>query len=330
MLGVRRREFVIALGGAASWPLAAYAQRAMPVVGILNSGGANPYGLMNKALIRGLAEAGFVEGRNVKFEERFADGHYERVAELAAELAGMPVAVLAVPAGDAAALAAKKTVPATIPIVFIVGGDPVRSGLVSGLNRPGGNATGVNIFTSVLAAKRLELLRDLVPKGELFGVLVNPDNANAQVDIQNLNESSNALRQKLVIRQARTEQDIDQAFVAFAEEHKVAAVMVNSDPYFLNQRDQLARLAGQYLLPAIYSVREHVLAGGLISYGIDLTHAYYQVGVVAGRILKGEKVSDIPVEQPTKFQMVLNLKAARTLGLDVPPSIVVRTNEVLD
>jgi len=333
-MAMRRRDFIVGFGVVAasllSSPLAARAQQATPVVGILNSGGPNPYGGMNKALVQGMGDAGFIEGRHIRVEERFANGQYERVAELAAELARIPVAVLAVPAGDAAALAAKKTVPATVPIVFIVGGDPIRAGLVSSLNRPGGNATGVNIFTSVLAAKRLELLRDLVPKGKLFGALVNPDNANAQVDTRNLSESSRTLGQEVLILQARTAEDIDRAFVSFAEQHKVAAVMVNSDPYFLNQRDQMAALAARYFLPAIYSVREHVVAGGLISYGIDLTHAYYQVGVVAGRILKGEKVSDIPVEQPTKFQMVLNLKTARALGLEVPESIVVRTNEVLE
>src|SRR5262245_44006693 len=328
---MRRREFITLLGGAvAASPFTAHAQQLpMPVVGILNSGGPNPYGGMNKALIRALNEAGFIEGRHIKVEERFANGRYERVRELAVELGRIPVAVLAVPAGDAAAIATKQVTP-TIPIVFIVGGDPVRSGLVSSLNRPSGNATGVNIFTSVLAAKRLELLRDLVPKGGLFGALVNPDNANAQIDSRNLSEAGRALGQEVVILQARSAEDIDRAFVAFAEQHRVVAVMVNSDPYFLNQQDQLATLAAQHLLPAIYSVREHVVAGGLISYGVDLTQAYYQVGVVVGRILKGERPSDIPVEQPTKFQMVLNLKTARALGLEVPPSVVVRADEVIE
>jgi putative ABC transport system substrate-binding protein len=329
---MQRRDFITLLGGATASltaPAAARAQQTLRVVGILNSGGTNPYAAMNKALMRGISEAGYTEGRHVRYVELFAQGQYERLPELAAELVRIPVDILASPGGDAAALAAKRAT-STIPIVFIVGGDPVRSGLVASLNRPGGNVSGINIFTSVLAVKRLELLRDLVPKGGLFGVLINPDNANAQADMRDLREAGGALGLPVEILQARSIEDIDRAFAAFAVQHKVTAVLVNSDPFFLNRRDQLAGLAARHSLPAIYSLREHAVAGGLITYGTDLTGAYHQIGVVAGRILKGEKPADIPVEQPTKFQMVVNLKTARELGLEVPPTIVVRADEVIE
>jgi putative ABC transport system substrate-binding protein len=327
---MRRRDFIIGIAGSAAWPLGARAQQqpAVPFVGILNSGGTNPYAVMNKALVRGITEAGFAEGRHFSIVERFANGQFERLPELAAELVRMPVALLAVPAGDTAARVAKQAT-STTPVVFIVGGDPVQSGLVASLNRPGGNLTGVTIFTLVLAEKRLELLRDLVPNGRLFGVLINPANINAQNDTRILTEASRKLGLDIALQRASTADDIDRAFAAFAEQ-KVAAVLVHSDPYFVNRRDQLAALAARYSLPASYGLREHTLAGGLISYGTDLTQAYHQVGVLAGRILKGEKPADIPVEQPTKIQLVVNLKAAKALGLDVPGSILVRADEVIE
>ena len=314
---MRRREFLGVLGGAAAWPLAARAQQpAISVVGILNSGGTDPYAVMNKALVRGITEAGFVEGRHFRIVERFANGQFERLPELAAELVRMPVALLAVPAGDTAARVAKQAT-STIPVVFIVGGDPVQSGLVAGLNRPGGNLTGVTIFTLVLAEKRLELLRDLVPKGRLFGVLTNPANVNAKNDTRTLTEAGRKLGLDIMLQLASTADEIDRAFAAFAEQN-VAAALVNGDPFFVNRRDQLAALAARYSLPATYALREHAVAGGLISYGTDLTQAYHQVGVLAGRILRGEKAADMPVEQPTKFQLVVNLKTAKTIGMDVP------------
>ena len=326
---MRRRDFIIA-GSAAAWPFPVRAQQpAVPVVGILNSGGTNPYAVMNKALVRGITEAGFVEGRHFLVEERFGNGQFDRLPEIAAELVRLPVALLAVPAGDTAAAVAKRA-SSTIPVVFLIGGDPVKIGLVASLNRPGGNLTGVTVFTLVLVEKRLELLRDLVPKGRLFGVLVNPSNVNAESDMRILSETARRLGLDVAILQARTEDEIDRAFAAFAEQHKVAAVLVSSDPYYVNRRNQLAALAARYSLPAIYSLREHAVAGGLISYGADLTQAYHQVGVLAGRILKGEKPGDIPVEQPTRFQMVLNLKAAKALGLDVPVSILVSADEVIE
>jgi ABC-type uncharacterized transport system substrate-binding protein len=326
---MNRRTLMTLLGSAALMPALARAQQPpIPVVGILNSGGTNPYAVMNKALVRGITEAGFAEGRHFLLEERFANGQFERVPELAAELVRMRVALLAAPAGDTAARVAKQAT-STIPVVFIIGGDPVQSGLVASLNRPGGNLTGVTIFTLVLAEKRLELLRDLVPNGRLFGVLINPANVNAQNDTRILSEASRRLGLDITLQPASTADDIDRAFAAFAQQN-VAAVLVNGDPYFVNRRDQLAALAARYSLPATYPLREHTVAGGLISYGTDLTQAYHQVGVLAGRILKGEKPADIPVEQPTKFQLVVNLKTAKALGIDVPESILVRADEVIE
>jgi putative tryptophan/tyrosine transport system substrate-binding protein len=327
---MRRREFLGVLGGAAAaWPLAASAQPTVQVVGILNSGGADPYALMNKALVRGISEAGFAEGRQFRVEERFANGQFERLPDLAVELVRIPVALLAVPAGETAALVAKRATP-TIPVVFMVGGDPVKAGLVASLNRPGGNVTGITIFTLVLAEKRLELLRELVPSGRMFGVLLNPHNANTENDMRILPAAGRKIGLDVAILLAKTADEIEQAFASFAEQRKVTAVLVNSDPYFVNRREQIAALAARYSLPAIYSLREHAVAGGLISYGADLTQGYHQVGVLAGRILKGEKPGDIPVEQPTKFQMVINLKTAKALGLDVPQSILVRADEVIE
>jgi putative ABC transport system substrate-binding protein len=332
-----RRGFITLLGGAAAssvswsvfWPLAARAQQpAIPVVGILNSGGTDPYAVMNKALIRGISEAGLIEGRDFKVEERFAHGQFERLPDLATELVRIPVAVLAVPAGETAALTAQRAT-STIPVVFIVGGDPVKAGLVAGLNHPGGNITGITIFTLVLAEKRLELLRDLVPTGKLFGVLLNPNNANTDNDSRLLPEAGRRLGLDIAVVLAKSADEIEQAFAAFAA-RKVSAVLVNGDPYFVNRRDQLATLAARYSLPAVYALREHAVAGGLISYGADLTQGYHQVGVLTGRILKGEKPADIPVEQPSKFQMVVNLKTAKALGVDLPPSILVRADEVIE
>jgi putative tryptophan/tyrosine transport system substrate-binding protein len=327
---MRRREFILTIGGAAAAcsRVARAQQPPMPVVGILNSGGTDPYAAMNKALVRGITEAGFAEGRHFMVEERFGNGQFERLPELAAELVRKQVALLAVPAGDTAARVAKQAT-STIPVVFIIGGDPVQSGLVASLNRPGRNLTGVTIFTLVLAEKRLELLRDLVPNGRLFGVLINPANINAQNDTRILTEASRRLGLDITLQLASTADDIDRAFATFAQQ-KVAAVLVNGDPYFVNRRDQLAALEARYSLPAAYPLREHTVAGGLISYGTDLTQAYHQVGVLAGRILKGERPADIPVEQPTKFQLVVNLKTAKALGIDVPESILVRADEVIE
>ena len=300
----------------------------MPVIGILNSGAAAPFAPMIAAFDQGLGEQGYVVGRNVRTEVRWANGQYERLPELATELARLQVDVLASPGGDVATVASMAATK-TIPIVFMVGRNPVTAGFVARLNRPGGNATGLNILTSELAAKRLQLLRDLVPDLGPIGVLVNPDNPNAATDPQELQDAAATLGLKLSFLQARTPDEITQAFASFAAQ-KLKAVLVNTDPYYLGRRDHLAELAARHSLPAIYSLREHVTAGGLISYGANLIEAYRLLGGFAGRILRGGKPAEMPVEQPTKYVLTINLKTARALGIDVPPTLLARADEVIE
>jgi putative ABC transport system substrate-binding protein len=327
---MKRRQFLGAFGAAtAVWPLSTLAQPSrIPVVGILNSGSAAPFAPMIEAFDQGLSEQGYVVGRNVRTELRWANGQYERLPELAAELARLPVDVLASPGGDVAAVAAMAATK-TIPIAFMVGRNPVKAGFVARLNRPGGNATGVNILTSELAAKRLQLLRDLIPNLGSIGVLVNPDNPNAATDPEDLQDAAATLGLKLSFLRARTPDEIAQAFASFAAQ-KLKAVLVNTDPYYLGRRDHLAELAARHSLPAIYSLREHVRAGGLISYGANLIEAYRLLGTFVGRILHGSKPAEMPVEQPTKYELTINLKAARALGLDVPPTLLARADEVIE
>ena len=332
MLDMRRREFILALGSTvAAYPLAGRAQpSSIPVVGILNSGAPGPFARMMVAFNQGLADMGYGEGRNVRIELRWANGEYEKLPELALDLARMPVDVLAAPGGDVAAAAAIAAT-ATIPIVFMVGRDPVKAGFVARLNRPGGNATGVNILTSELAAKRLELLRELVPrsKAAAIGVLVNPSNPNAITDTRDLQQAAASLGQQLSFMQASTDDAIAQAFATFTDRN-VPALLVNTDPFYLNRREQLAALAARHALPAIYSLREHILAGGLVSYGANLIEAYRLLGVFAGRVLRGAKPAEMPVEQPTKYELAINLKTAQALGLEIPPTLLARTDEVIE
>jgi putative tryptophan/tyrosine transport system substrate-binding protein len=327
---MRRREFIALVGGATfGWPLAARAQqRSMPVVGILNSGSAPPFAPMIAAFDQGLSEQGYVVGRNVRTELRWANGEYDRLPELAAELAGLRVDVLASPGGDVATVASMAATK-TIPIVFMVGRNPVKAGFVAHLNRPGGNATGVNILTSELAAKRLQLLRDLVPNVGSIGVLVNPNNPNAATDPQDLQEAAATLGLQLSFLQASNPDEIAAAFTSFAGQ-KLKAVLVNTDPYYLGRRDLLAELAARHSLPAIYSLREHAVAGGLISYGANLIEAYRLLGGFAGRILRGAKPADMPVEQPTKYVLTINMKAAKALALEIPATLLARADEVIE
>ena len=326
---MKRRQFITFLGGAALWPLAAPAQQpAMRTVGWLHSASAEPYVRMMAAFLDALGEHGFVEGRNVRIEARWAEGHYDRLPELAADLVRMRADVLAVPGSDVAAIAAKGAT-TTIPIVFMIGGDPVKDGLVASLNRPGGNATGFSIFTSLLAVKRLEMLRELVPNAALIGMLANPDNSTAETDIGDVQEAVRALGQQVSVVRARTEGEIDAAFDAFAGQ-RVAAVLVNTDPFYVGQREQLAALAIRHALPAMFSLREHAEAGGLMSYGTDLVEAYRQLGHYTGQILAGAKPADMPVQQPTKFELLINLKTAKSLGLDIPPPLLVRADDVIE
>ena len=323
---MRRREFITLLGGAATWPLAAHAQQpAMALVGLLTGSQQDDRWL--GALRQGLKEAGYIEGRNVAIKHRSADGHFDRVPTLAGELVADPVALI-IAIAPSAALAAKAAT-ATIPIVFMTGADPVELGLVSSLSRPDGNVTGVNFLVKTLAAKRLELLRELVPGATLMGFLLNPTNPASEPEIRDVQAASGALGLQLQILHASSERDIETAFASFAQQH-INAILVAGDSFFLSRRDQLIAAAARHAIPTSYQLREFVAAGGLISYGTDLIAAYRLAGVYAGRVLKGERPTDLPVQQSVKFELVINLKTAKALGLTVPPSLLAIADEVIE
>jgi putative ABC transport system substrate-binding protein len=325
---MRRREFVALLGGAAAWPLAARAQQpALPVIGFLDSSSADDYAPFLAAFRVGLNEAGFVEGRNISIEYRWADGRYDRLPALAAELVRVPVTVL-VATGITAAVAVKAAT-TTIPIVFNTGGDPVTFGLVASLNRPGANVTGVASLGKVLVAKRFELLRELVPKADAIAFLVNPNNAVAELDTSDARAAAAALGQKLIVLKAGSEGDIDPAFTAIAEQ-RAGGLLQQLDPFLQSRRDQLVALAARYRLPAIYERRDFAAAGGLMSYGTSLSDALRLVGNYAGRLLKGEKPANLPMQQPVKFELVVNLKTAKALRLEVPPTVLASADEVIE
>jgi putative ABC transport system substrate-binding protein len=326
---MRRREFIAILGGcAAAWPLIAYAQQpAIPVIGFLST--LSPSNLAANVMNefrQGLKEAGFMEGKNVQIEYRWAEGHYDRLPILADDLVRRHVAVIAATGGEPSPQVVKAATQ-TIPIVFMANGDPVAAGLVASLNRPGGNLTGVTIFGMMAAGKRLELLRQLMPKAGTIAYLMNPNNPNREFD--NVQAAARAVEQQILVLSADGGREIDSAFATIAEQG-VAALLVASDPLFFDRRDQLIALAARQAIPAIYYLRAFSQAGGLLSYGNNLADMYRQVGTYTGRILNGERPADLPVIQSTKFELVINLKTAKALGLEIPPSLLATADEVIE
>jgi putative ABC transport system substrate-binding protein len=326
---MNRRTFITLLGGAAVWPIAARAQQpAIPIVGYLNGQSPNSEAARVAAFRQGLTETGFVEGRNVAIEYRWAEGQPDRLPALVADLVRRQVAVIAATGGDASVRVAK-AVTATIPIVFSTGGDPVQTGIVASLNRPGGNVTGATFIASALDSKRLDLLHALVPVAATIGLLVNPINPSTESETSDLQAAARSIGQQVDMLKASSERDIDAAFENFAQK-RVGMLIVSSDAFLNNHSNRLVALAARYAIPTIYTLRELAEAGGLMSYGANILDTYRQVGIYTGRILKGEKPADLPVLQPIKFELVINLKTARTLGLTIPPNLLAIADEVIE
>ena len=326
---MKRREFITLLGGvAAAWPFAVRAQQGIPMIGFLRSTSATASADLVAALRRGLTEAGYTEGQNLAIEYRWAENQGERLPGLVADLIRRQCAVI-IAGGDAVAHAAKAAT-ASIPIVFATGEDPVKVGLVASLNRPGGNLTGISFYNSAdLHSKQLEFLREVVPKAAVIGLLVNPTQAAAELQQSDAQMAARALGKQILIVNASSEHDFDMAFATLAQQ-RAGALLIAGSAFFTGQRDRLVALAARYALPTIYTLREFVAAGGMMSYGGSLTDAYRQVGVYAGRILRGEKPADLPVTLPTKFELVINLKTVKSLGLTVPDKLLVAADEVIE
>jgi putative tryptophan/tyrosine transport system substrate-binding protein len=325
---MRRRDFIMLVGGAvAAWPFAARAQQpTMPVVGFLRSATLADVPHWVAAFRQGLKEAGFVEGQNVAIEFRSADNQLDRLPALVADLIRQPVAVIV---GNTDAALAAKAATTTVPIVFASGSDPVRDGLVASLNRPGGNVTGLVYFAAVLGAKRLELLRQLVPRATTIAVLVNPNTPLTEAERKDVQTAAQAIGQQLIIFDISSDRDIETAFAAFVQ-RGAGALLVGTGGFLNSNRERIAAVANRHALPASYSQREGVVAGGLMSYGPSISDAYRQAGIYSGRILNGEKPADLPVIRSTKFELVLNLKTAKALGLTIPPSLLVAADEVIE
>jgi putative ABC transport system substrate-binding protein len=326
---MKRREFITLLGGAAAaLPLAARAQQpVMPVIGFLRNTSADTSANLVAAFRQGLSEVGYVEGQNLLIEYRWSEGRDERLPTFAAELVRRPVAVFV--AANSTALIAAKAATETIPIVFVTGDDPVQLGFVTNLSRPAGNITGISFYSGALGAKQVELLHEIVPKVTAIGLLVNPSNPAADEQIKGAQIASLALGLRIYVAKSRSESDFDPTF-AFLIQQQVGALLIGGDALFNSQRARLAALAARHALPAIHFAREYIAAGGLMSYGSSLTDAYRQVGVYAGRLLRGAKPADLPVMLPTKFELVINLKTAKALGLTVPYPLLARADEVIE
>jgi putative ABC transport system substrate-binding protein len=328
MLDLGRRQVITLLGAAATWPLVARAQQAtMPVIGFLSSLSASITSKRIASFGQGLSETGYVAGRDVTVEARMAEGQYGRLPALAADLVDRRVRLIAALAPPAAFAA--KAATTTIPIVFVGGLDPVKAGLVASLNRPGGNVTGVTFIGASLGAKRLELVRELVPNVGVIALLTHPNSPDASEELRDLNTAAKAIGQELLVISATSDGDFEAAFASISQ-HRAGALLIGQDPFLFQAGDQLAALTARHRVPAIYGNSESVSAGGLISYGASLPDAWRHAGGYAGRILKGTKPGDLPVVQPTKFELVINLNTARTLGLEVPPSLLARADEVIE
>ena len=327
---MNRRDLIALLGGAAiAWPLAVRAQqKAMPVIGYLSGTSPGPTAPFMAAFRQGLSETGYVEGQNLAIEYRWAEGSYDQLPALAADLVGRKVEVIVTGGGTPSTLAAKNAT-STIPIVFASGDDPVATGLVASLARPGGNLTGVSFLVVDLTPKLLELLSELAPRARVIALLVNPTNPQSERIIKDVQEAARAKRVQLSIQKAGAESEIDAAFASLTQLH-AGALIIGADAFFTAQREQLVALASRYAVPVIYPLREFVVAGGLISYGPSLTANYRQAGIYAGKILKGAKPADLPVQQPTTFELVVNLKTASALGLTVPQSMLMRADEIIE
>lgn len=325
---MRRRELVTFLAAAAAWPLTAWAQASLPLIGFMSSRSSKDSEPHLAAFLRGLSEAGYVPGQNVRMEYRWADGHYERLPEIAVELAKLPLAALVAAGGEPSAQAAKSAT-ASIPIIFVIGGDPVKAGLTASLNRPGTNATGVSFVTAELGGKRVNLIAELVPNAATIALLVNPEMAETDTHIQSARMGADALGRGLLVLHATTPADLEPNFNAIIKEG-AGALVVQNDPFFDSQRDRLIGLAAQYAVAAIYHIREYPAAGGLMSYGASLIDAYRQIGAITGRIVKGEHPQNIPVLQPTQFELVINRKTAHALHLAIPPQLLAIADEVIE